>query len=317
VTLEDFEHADAIYVFGQNPGTNHPRMLSELQAAAKRGCKILSFNPLVESGLKGFIHPQDPKGMVSGKATTISSHYYQPTIGGDLAAMRGMIKYILEQEEIRGGILDETFIEAHCSEFEELKKLVLDTQWDVLVEQSGLTKSQIVEAAEVYINSDNVICCWAMGITQQRHGVANVQEIINLLLLKGNIGRLGAGACPVRGHSNVQGDRTVGITEFPKEAFLKKLDDVFGIDAPRQHGHSAVHAIKAMDAGQAKVFVGMGGNFVAATPDTELTYAAMQKCELTVHVSTHLNRSHVIHGKKALILPCLGRSEQDFQKGGL
>ena len=316
VTLEDFEHADAIFVLGQNPGTNHPRMLSELEAAAKRGCKIVSFNPLIESGLKAFLHPQNVSAMLTNKSTPISSHYYQPLVGGDLAALRAMVKYILEQEDLKGNILDKDFIDQHCSEFSEYKKTVASEQWQNLLNESGLSKEQIVEAAEIYINSKNVICCWAMGLTQHKHGVANIQEVINLLLLRGNMGRLGAGACPVRGHSNVQGDRTVGITEFPKDDFLDKLEEVFQFKAPRQHGLSATHSIKAMAAGKAKVFFGMGGNFAAATPDTELTYQALQQCELTVHVSTRLNRSHVIHGKKALILPCLGRSELDLQASG-
>lgn len=313
VVIEDFEKADAIYVFGQNPGTNHPRMLSELQTAAKRGCKILSFNPLVEAGLKGFLHPQDVTGMTLNKKTPISTHYYQPLIGGDLAAIRGMIKYLFES----GAKLDEAFIAEHCSGFDEYKKLVEETSWDELLKESGLRKEQIVEAAEVYAQSERAICCWAMGLTQHRHGVANIQEVINLLLLKGNIGREGAGACPVRGHSNVQGDRTVGITEFPKEEFLKSLEAEFDFSAPRKHGYSAIHAIEAMSESKAKVFMGMGGNFASATPDTEKTFKALQNCELTVHVSTHLNRSHVIHGKKALILPCLGRSERDVQEAGV
>jgi len=316
VQIEDFHTAEAIFVFGQNPGTNHPRMLAELQHAAKNGCKIVSFNPLKEAGLVGFLHPQHVGAMLSNSKTLISSHYYQPRVGGDLAALRGMIKYILEQEESVGGIIDKKFIEEHTSEFPEFSKKVKSESWEFLIEQSGLRKEEIVEAADVYIKAKSVICCWAMGLTQHEHGVANIQEVISLLLLKGNIGRGGAGACPVRGHSNVQGDRTVGITENPKEGFLNNLDKAFGIKSPRKHGYSAVHAIKAMATGEAKVFFGMGGNFASATPDTELTFKALQNCSLTVHVSTHLNRSHVIHGKKALILPCLGRSELDMQASG-
>jgi molybdopterin-dependent oxidoreductase alpha subunit len=316
VSLEDFEHADAIFVMGQNPGTNHPRMLSELQGASQRGAKILSFNPLNEPGLKGFLHPQDIGAMLKNKPTEISSHYYQVSIGGDLAAIRAMTKYIFEREGADGGILDWNFLEEHTSGFEEYRKEVEAENWDQLVEQSGLSKEQIVEAAEVYINAESVICCWAMGLTQHKHGVANIQEVINFLLLKGNIGREGAGACPVRGHSNVQGDRTMGINENPPEGFLNNLERVFGFTAPRKHGYSVVDAIKAMDANKAKFFFGMGGNFAAATPDTELTLRALRKCNLTVQVSTHLNRSHVVHGKKALILPCLGRSEKDVQASG-
>ena len=316
VQLEDFEEAEAIFVIGQNPGTNHPRMLGELQQASERGCKIISFNPLREAGLLGFIHPQHVVATLTSKKTPISGYYYQPRVGGDLAAMRGMIKYILEQEELNGGILDHDFIAEHTSGFAEIKAKAASEDWPFLIDQSGLTKDEICEAADIYINSKATIICWAMGLTQHKHGVANIQEVINLLLLKGNMGRPGAGACPVRGHSNVQGDRTVGITEFPSETFLARLDKAFGIKSPRHHGYSAVHAIKAMGAGRAKVFFAMGGNFAAATPDTELTYKALKQCSLTVHVSTHLNRSHIIHGKNALILPCLGRSELDMQAGG-
>ena len=315
VLIEDFEEAEAIFVFGQNPGTNHPRMLAELQKAAKNGAKIVSFNPLKEAGLIGFLHPQHVVPMMTNSETKISSHFYQPLIGGDMAAVRGMVKYILEQEESKGGIIDKEFINKHTSGFDEYAEMVKKEKWDHLVAQSGLSKEQIIEAAEIYINSKATICCWAMGLTQHRHGVYNIQEVMNLLLIKGNLGKEGAGACPVRGHSNVQGDRTVGITENPTEEFLSNLDKAFGIKSPREHGYSAVHAIKAMAEGKAKFFFGMGGNFASATPDTELTFKALQSCNLTVHVSTHLNRSHIIHGKKALILPCLGRSELDMQNG--
>ncbi|MEE9369224.1 MAG: FdhF/YdeP family oxidoreductase [Pontiella sp.] len=317
VSLEDFECADAIYIFGQNPGTNHPRMLTELQKAAKRGAKIISFNPLVEPGLKGFIHPQDLPAMLTGKPTPISSHYYQVIIGGDLAAVRAMIKHILERDDQEGGILDRDFLAEHTSGFEEYRKQVEAEEWEQLLKRSGLDREQIGEAAEIYIRSKSVICCWAMGLTQHRHGVANIQEVMSFLLLKGNIGREGAGACPVRGHSNVQGDRTVGINERPPEGFLNNLEKVFGFEAPRKHGLSVVEAIKAMDEGTARFFFGMGGNFASATPDTDLTRKALRNCVMTVHVSTHLNRSHIVHGKRALILPCLGRSERDVQASGV
>ena len=315
VQLDDFEEADAIYIFGQNPGTNHPRMVADLQKAAKRGCKIIAFNPLKEAGLSGFIHPQDPVGMLTNKPTSIATHYYQPQLGGDMAAVRAMIRYILEQEEEKGGILDKDFIAEHCHGFDEFKATVLAEDWDNMVKQSGLTKEEIVEAAEVYINSKKVIACWAMGLTQQKHGVASIQEVMSLLFLKGNMGREGAGACPVRGHSNVQGDRTVGINEHPSEEFLASLDKVFDIQSPRKHGQSVVHAIKTMHAEKGKIFFAMGGNFASATPDTDLTWEALRNCRLTAHVSTHLNRSHLITGEKALILPCLGRSELDLQNG--
>ena len=315
VQLEDFEKAEAIFVFGQNPGTNHPRMLKELQDAAKRGCRILSFNPLKEAGLMNFIYPQDIGAMLTNTKSQISSHYYQPRVGGDMAVLRAMVKIILEREEKEGGILDKAFIDQHTSESQAYLEQVKTEDWDLLIQQSGLSKSELEEAADIYIQSKASIICWAMGLTQHKHGVSNIQEIINLLLLKGNMGKPGAGACPVRGHSNVQGDRTVGITENPKESFLKNLDKAFNITSPRKHGLGTVHAIKAMAQGDAKVFFAMGGNFAAATPDTKLTYSALRKCKLTVHISTHLNRSHVVHGEQALILPCLGRSEIDIQNG--
>ena len=316
VTLEDFEKADAIFIFGQNPGTNHPRMLTELEKASKRGARIVSFNPLREAGLLNFTHPQHAADMIFGRATPISSHYYQPRIGGDMAAVRAMVKVILEKAEGDPSILDRDFLDRHTHAFDDYRRMVLDTPWDHLLAQCGLTRQQIDEAAEVYLGAESVICCWAMGLTQHRHGVANIQEIINLLLLRGNIGRPGAGACPVRGHSNVQGDRTVGITEEPSEDFLARLEKEFGFTAPRRHGYATVHAIKAMAEGRAKFFLGMGGNFASATPDSDFTWEALRRCEMTVHVSTHLNRSHVVHGKAALILPCLVRSEADLQAGG-
>ncbi|NCV71384.1 MAG: CbbBc protein, partial [Betaproteobacteria bacterium] len=316
VSLEDFGKADAIFIFGQNPGTNHPRMLTELEKASRRGARIVSFNPLREAGLLNFTHPQHAADMIFGRSTPISTHYYQPCIGGDLAAVRAMAKAVLEKAESDPALLDREFISRHTHGFEEYRRMVRETSWDLLVDQCGLTRKQIEEAAEVYARADRVICCWAMGLTQHRHGVANVQEIVNLLLLRGNIGRPGAGPCPVRGHSNVQGDRTMGITEEPSEEFLARLEREFGFTAPRKHGYATVHAIKAMAAGRVRFFLGMGGNFASATPDSAFTWEALRRCDMTVHVSTHLNRSHVVHGKAALILPCLGRSEADNQAGG-
>ena len=316
VSIDDFHKAEAIFILGQNPGTNHPRMLAELEKASRRGATIVSFNPLKEAGLLKFTHPQDPLAMVLNQKTNISTHYLQPRIGGDMATLRAMAKIILARQDLEGDIVDSAFIQEHCSEYEKYRACVAEESWEDLLEQSGLLREQIEEVTQVYIESKSVIICWAMGITQHRHGVASVQEIINLLLLKGNIGRPGAGACPIRGHSNVQGDRTVGITEYPEESFLGKLDKAFNIHAPREHGLGAVQAIKAMHLETAKFFFGLGGNFAAATPDTSYTYEALKKCSMTVHVSTHLNRSHVIHGKKALILPCLGRTEMDHQASG-
>ena len=316
VTLEDLDHADAIFIFGQNPGTNHPRMLTELEKASQRGARIVSFNPLREAGLLNFTHPQHAMDMIFGRSTPISSHYYQLRVGGDQAAVRAMSKHILEKAADDPAVLDGDFLAGQTHGFEEYRRLVLETPWEVLLDQCGLTRAQIAEAADVYLGAKSVICCWAMGITQHRHGVANVQEIVNLLLLRGNIGRPGAGPCPVRGHSNVQGDRTVGITEEPSEDFLVRLEKEFAFTAPRRHGYSVVHAIKAMAGGRAKFFLGMGGNFASATPDSDFTWEALRRCDMTVHVSTHINRSHVVHGKQALILPCLGRSEADLQASG-
>ena len=316
VTLEDFEEADAIFIFGQNPGTNHPRMLRELEKASKRGARIVSFNPLREAGLLNFTHPQHAMDMVFGRSTPISSHYYQLRVGGDLAAIRAVAKHILEKAAENPALLDGDFLTRETHGFEEYRRLVVETPWDLLLDQCALTRGEIAEAADVYLGAKSVICCWAMGITQHRHGVANVQEIVNLLLLRGNIGRPGAGPCPVRGHSNVQGDRTMGITEEPSEDFLVRLEREFGFTAPRRHGYPVVHAIKAMAEGRAKFFFGMGGNFASATPDADFTWEALRRCDMTVHVSTHLNRSHVVHGKQALILPCLGRSEADLQASG-
>lgn len=314
VSLEDFDKAELIMIFGQNPGTNHPRMLSELQKANKRGAKIVSINPLKEAGLVSFVHPQDVGQMLTNKATPISTNYYQVKLGSDMALIQAIVKYILENYSIT---LDLEFIEKHTAGFEEYKKEILSKDWNDLVKQTSLSEKEIIEIAELYVESDKTICCWAMGLTQHEHGVATIEEVMNLLLLKGNIGKEGAGACPVRGHSNVQGDRTVGISEAPKEEFLQKIDSVFNFKSPRSHGYDVVHAIKAMHKEKNKVFIGLGGNFADAAPDTKITYEALESCNLTVHISTHLNKSHLICGKEALILPCLGRTELDIQQNGV
>lgn len=316
VTLEDFDHADAIFVVGQNPGTNHPRMLIELQKASKRGVKVVSINPLKERGLESFIHPQHKLAMLANKSTPISSHFLQPTIGGDLAVFKGLCKLVLEADQTSGGVLDQDFIAQHTTGFDRFADDLRDVDWNTIETQSGLTRDQLQAIADVYLASNRVIICWAMGLTQQRHGVATIQMIVNLLLMTGNIGKPGAGACPVRGHSNVQGDRTMGIWEIPP-AWTPKLGEVFGFTPPTDKGLDVVEAIHAMRDGQAKVFFGMGGNFADATPDSEATYAALENCDLTVHVSTKLNRSHTIVGKNALILPCLGRTERDESPAGL
>jgi len=316
VSLKDFDRAEAIFVIGQNPGTNHPRMLTTLEAAAKRGCAIVSINPLRERALEHFAHPQDPLALV-GSGTPISSLYLQVRVGGDVALLKGMMKILLEKDAISpGSVLDESFMRTHTEGFEEFEAALKTVSWDSILEQTGLSRGAIEEAAEIYAKSKSTIICWAMGLTQHKNGVGNIQEVVNLLLLKGNLGKPGAGACPVRGHSNVQGDRTVGIVEQPSDAFLDALQERFRFEPPREHGLDVVNAIHAMHRGEAKFFMGMGGNFVSATPDTAYTEDAIHRCDLSVHVSTKLNRSHLITGKRALILPCLGRSEVDKQRTG-
>lgn len=318
VTLEDFDRADAIFVIGQNPGTNHPRMLTELQAARRRGAKIVSLNPLRERALVAFAHPKHPWEMLPGGATPISTHYLQVLVGGDLAALTGIAKSVLAAEDAAGGtVLDRRFLEDHTTGFEEYEACVRETPWQTIERESGLSRARLEEVGRVYVEAESVIACWAMGLTQHRHAVATIQQIANLLFLRGNVGRPGAGACPVRGHSNVQGDRTVGITEKPSREFLERLGAEFGFEPPSRPGLDTVGAIEAMAEGRARLFLAMGGNFVAATPDTDHTARALERCELTVHVSTKLNRSHTVVGRDALILPCLGRTEADVQEAGL
>lgn len=315
VSLEDFEAAEAIFIFGQNPGTNHPRMLTELEKARKRGCEIVSFNPLKEAGLERFIHPQKVMPTLLNKGSEISSLYLQPLIGGDFALLKGLIKVILAAEARQPGHLDWEFIRTHTTGIEQLQQDIEQTSWEAITEQSGLSMEEITQAATIYLKSSKTIVCWAMGLTQQKHAVITIQQIVNLLLLKGNIGKPGAGVCPVRGHSNVQGDRTMGIVENPKKELLDSLERVFGFSPPRTPGYHTVEAIKAMQEGKVQVFIGMGGNFASATPDTEYTEKALRNCRLTVQISTKLNRSHLVTGKDALILPCLGRTEIDLQQG--
>ena len=316
VTLDDFEKADAIFIFGQNPGTNHPRMLGELRAAAKRGAKIVSFNPLRERGLERFADPQAKLEMATMSSTRISSHYFQLRVGGDFAMVKGMMKHVVEQEDARGGVLDHAFIAEHTVGIEALLADLRAESWPLLEQESGLSEAHMRAAGDVYLNANSVIACWGMGITQHPHSVATIQMINNLLMLRGNIGRPGAGSCPVRGHSNVQGDRTMGIWEKPPAALLDRLRDVFGFEPPRTPGVDVVDSIRLMLSGRGKVFIALGGNFAAATPDTYETWKALRQCALTVHVTTKLNRSHVVHGRDALILPCLGRTEIDVQAAG-
>ena len=316
VKLQDFDLADTIFIIGQNPGTNHPRMLTTLQKAARRGATIVSVNPLSETGVTRFKHPQEILNML-GPGTKIASHFVQVRLSGDLAFFKGLCKELLEEEARRPGqVLNREFVSEKTHGFEEFRESIEKAPWTEITEQSGISRAQIREITEVVMRAKSIISCWAMGLTQQRDAVATIQEIVNLHLLAGQLGRPGAGLCPVRGHSNVQGDRTMGIWEKMPEAFLDKLRDLFGFDPPRKHGYDVVESIKAMHRGDAKVFFAMGGNFLSATPDTEFTAQALAKCDLTVQVSTKLNRSHLITGKQALILPCLGRTDRDTQACG-
>ncbi|HVU36206.1 MAG TPA: FdhF/YdeP family oxidoreductase [Opitutaceae bacterium] len=323
VKLEDFARADAIFVIGQNPGTNHPRMLAALEAAKRAGATIVSVNPLPEVGLEHFKNPQhflNPlKALPTllGEGARLADLWIQPRIGGDLALFKGVMKAMLEAEErAPGEVLDHAFIQAHTRGFDVLAADLRDTPWDDITSASGVAREQIAAAAAIAIRSRATICCWAMGLTQQPHSVATIQQVVNFLLLRGNIGRPGAGACPVRGHSNVQGDRTMGIWERMSDAWLDRLDAEFGMKSPRAHGFDTVDSIRAMHEGRARVFVGMGGNFLSATPDTDYTATALRQCRLTAHVSTKLNRAHLVTGQTALILPCLGRSERDLRESG-
>jgi molybdopterin-dependent oxidoreductase alpha subunit len=316
VTLEDFDLAQAIFVIGQNPGTNHPRMLTALQKAKRNGCKLVHINPLPEVGMTRFKHPQQVLGWV-GEGTTLADLFLQVRINGDVALLKGIAKAVLEEEERHPGqVLDHEFIGSYTSRFAEFAAAVKNSSWDEITEQSDIQRTQLQAAAKIFIESERTIFCWAMGLTQHKNAVANIQEIVNLMLLRGQIGKPGAGLCPVRGHSNVQGDRTMGIWERPTDRFLDKLGTEFNFEPPRRHGYDTVKAIEAMHEKKARVFFALGGNFLSATPDTEYTAEALRQCGLTAHVSTKLNRAHLITGEQALILPCLGRTETDVQTSG-
>ncbi len=310
VTLDDFAKAEAIIVIGQNPGTNHPRMLTALQEAKRNGAQIISINPLPEVGLMRFKHPQEISGII-GQGTALTDVFLQVRINGDVALLKGLMKGLVEADA-----LDHEFINAKTEGFAEFIEALRSASWDEIVVNSGVSKNEIQQAVDILCKSKATITCWAMGLTQHKNAVATIQELVNLALLQGNIGKPGAGLCPVRGHSNVQGDRTVGIWEKPKPAFLDALAREFNFEPPRAHGFDTVEAIKAMHDGRAKVFFAMGGNFLSATPDTEFTAVALRRCRLTAHVATKLNRSHLITGEQALILPCLGRTEIDLQASG-
>ncbi|TJZ51051.1 FdhF/YdeP family oxidoreductase [Streptomyces piniterrae] len=312
VLLDDLYKSDLIIIAGQNPGTNHPRMLTALEKAKAGGTKIISINPLPEAGLERFKNPQTPRGLAGG-GTALTDLFLQVRLGGDQALFRALNRLILDTD----GAVDEEFVRAHTHGYEEFARTArAGDDWDETLRATGLTREEIDRALAMILASKRTIVCWAMGLTQHKHAVPTIKEVVNFLLLRGNIGRPGAGVCPVRGHSNVQGDRTMGIFERPAPAFLDALEKEFGFAPPREHGYDVVHAIRALRDGRAKVFLAMGGNFVSATPDTDVTEAAVRRARLTVHVSTKLNRSHVVTGARALILPTLGRTERDLQAGG-
>jgi formate dehydrogenase major subunit len=315
VSLADFDKADLIVVVGQNPGTNHPRMLSALEEAKGNGARIIAVNPLPEAGLMRFKNPQNVRGLI-GRGTPLADEFCQIRLGGDLAFFQAIGHLLLAEEQAAPGtVLDKEFVNARTHGFDDYAKSLSEVDWDAIDAATGLSRSQIVEVAHAFARSERTIVCWAMGLTQHKHAVATIREIVNVLLMRGMIGKPGAGVCPVRGHSNVQGDRTMGIWEKMPEKFMAALETEFGIPVPRKHGYDTVDALRAMHSGQAKTFFAVGGNFVSATPDTELTEAALRSCELTVQVSTKLNRSHVVHGDTALILPTLGRTERDERNG--
>lgn len=321
VTLEDFDHADAIFSFGHNPGTNHPRMMHTLHEASRRGVPIVVFNPLKERALERFASPQNPVEMSTLSSTQIASQYHQLRSGGDLAALKGLMKRIFERDEADlaaggTGLLDRDFIKAHTLGLEALKADIDKTGWAEILAKCGLTHEAIDRAASVYLKAKNVILCYGMGITQHSNGTANVQQLVNFLMLRGNIGRSGAGICPLRGHSNVQGDRTVGITEIPNDALLDGIERAFGFRPTGAKGHNAVEAIEAIGEGRSKALICLGGNLAVAMSDPAATFAGMRKLDLAVHMATKLNRSHLLIARTSIILPVLGRTDQDIQKAG-
>jgi molybdopterin-dependent oxidoreductase alpha subunit len=311
VQIDDLEQAELIVVMGQNPGTNHPRMLSTLEAAKQNGAVIVAVNPLPEAGLMNFNNPQTPKGMIGG-GTPLADDFLQIRIGGDQALLMAVAQTLLQDDTL----IDHAFIAEHTAGFDEYVAHIKDLDRAELVRATGLTEEQVSGLAARFAASHKTVICWAMGITQHKHSVATIHEIVNVLLIQGNLGRPGAGVCPVRGHSNVQGDRTMGIFEKMPDWFLDNLHAEFGFEPPREHGHDTVASLRAMRDGEIDVFMAVGGNFVRATPDSNLTEAALRKCRLTVQVSTKLNRSHAVCGQTALILPTLGRTDKDVQASG-
>lgn len=316
VKLDDFNQAEVIVIIGQNPGTNHPRMLTALQQAKEHGAVIITINPIEEAGLISFRHPQHV-GDLLGKPAPITDLWLPVRINEDVALLKALLKLLADRERATpGSVVDHAFIQEKTAGYDTFLSDLLKHDADALIERSGVPKEKVEAAVKLLAEKKKIIVCWAMGLTQHKNAVDNIREIVNLLLLKGSIGKPGAGTCPVRGHSNVQGDRTMGIYEKPSAAFLDSLRKVFAFEPPRQYGYDTVETIGAMAGGKVKVFIGMGGNFLSATPDTHFTAKALRQCDLTVHVSTKLNRSHLVHGKTALILPCLGRTERDQQAGG-
>jgi molybdopterin-dependent oxidoreductase alpha subunit len=316
VKLEDFHHAEAIFVIGQNPGTNHPRMLLALQEAKRRGARIVSINPLHEAGLLNFKNPQEVTGML-GRGTDLSDLFLQVKINGDVAALKGIMKLMDERDQSSGGaIFDREFIATHTEGFEDFLSDLRQISWEEIVRSSGLSREELSAAADIACNAKSTIVCWAMGLTQHKNAVGNIREIVNFLLLRGNFGRPGAGACPVRGHSNVQGDRTMGIWERPSAQFLGYLAKSFDFTPPQEHGLDVLDTIKAMSEDRIKILICLGGNFLSASPDTEKVDQSLQRCSLTVHIATKLNHTHLTPGKTALLLPCLGRTERDVQASG-
>ena len=321
VSLEDFDHCDAIFSFGHNPGTNHPRMMTTLHDAARRGVPIVVFNPLVERALEKFAAPQDPVEMATLSSTPIASAYHQVRAGGDLAALKGLMKLIFERDAADlaaggPGVLDRAFIEEHTIGIDVLRQDMENTSWPHILTVSGLTMSALSSAVDVYLTAKRVILCYGMGITQHTQGTANVQQIANFLMLRGNIGREGAGICPLRGHSNVQGDRTVGITEIPNAELIDGMERAFGFRPKAEKGHDAIETIKAIIEGRSKALVCLGGNLAVAMSDPAATFPGMRKLDLAVHIATKLNRSHLLIARTSILLPCLGRTDLDTQASG-
>lgn len=316
VTLSDLEHADLIFSIGQNPGTNHPRMLTSLLAAKRNGATIVDINPLPEVGLLRFKHPQEPLHLL-GAGNRLSDRLVQVRINGDVALLKGIIKVVLEAEDRSPrSVLDWNFIREYTSGFEEFRQHVKSVEWREIEEQSGIARERITEVGEMAAKARSTVICWAMGLTQHRNGVENVRELVNLLLLRGNIGKSNSGVLCVRGHSNVQGDRTMGVWEQMDEGFLNRLGSEFKFNPSRRNGYDTVETIRAMDAGKVKAFISLGGNFLSATPDTDVVARGLSKCSLTAFISTKLNRNHLVTGATSLILPCLGRTEIDTQSSG-